>query len=96
MNMTGLLVFILFGGVAVAGFVVGIVFAILKWVGRFGGGGGLAALSERFPAPEVSSNQSIMYPTVTIGAIVYKRCMTLGMLPEGLYLARGSKRMLIP
>lgn len=95
MSSTTLVLLILLGIALTAIFVVGLVFAILKLVKSFGGGG-FAALHQHFASPEMPADQLMTRQTVKIGSIVYKKCMDIGVFPNGLYLARGSRHILIP
>lgn len=85
------------GVLVLAGLIIGLVFLIISLVQLIGGTtGGLRRLAESYPATIPRSGQVMQRETVKIGAVVYKRCVTLGVSDAGLYVATWGKSALIP
>ena len=92
-----LVVLIAAGLLVLAGAIAGFVFLILFVVQRLGGTtGGLLRLAQAYPAPHAASGQALEHQTVQIGPVVYRRCMTVAVSDEGLYLATGIGSAVIP
>jgi hypothetical protein len=51
-----------------------------------GRGGGWSGLAEAFPSPSSPQGNLFLRQTIQVGRVVYKRCATVGITPEGLYL----------
>ena len=60
-----------------------------------GGQGSFGRLAEQYSINRRSAENPFVRQTVQVGAVVYKRCVTLAVEPEGLYIAKGKKRLLI-
>lgn len=56
----------------------------------------LAAAGRALPFHESAIGRLAKQETVKIGAVVYKRCVTLGVSDEGLYVSTWGKSALIP
>lgn len=70
----------------------------IRVIGR-NGGGGWGTLSEHYSAPDHAPNGYHITSgrTVQVGYVVAKRCATIGIGPQGLYLkAQWRKAVLIP
>lgn len=92
-----LVLLILAGLLVLAGMVVGLVFLILIVVQQLGGtAGGLHRLAQIYPAQNSASSRVVNRATVKIGAVVYKRCVAVGISDEGLYISTWGKSALIP
>ena len=92
-----LLLLIVAGVLLVAGFVVGLVFLILFLVKSLGGTtGGWRRLAEVYGTANPPTGQITKRETIQVGAVTYKRCVTLGVADEGLYVAIWRKTALIP
>ena len=97
MNVTWLVLLILLGVVFLAGFVVGLVFLILFLVKQLGGTtGGWRRLAEVYGTDKPPTGQIVTGQTIQIGAVTYKRCVTLGVADEGLYVTIWRKTALVP
>ena len=97
MNVTMLILLIVAGVVFLAGFVVGLVFLVLFLARQLGGTmGGWRRLAEVYGGDETPTGQTAMRQTIRVGAVTYKRCVTLGVADEGLYVAIWRKTALIP
>jgi len=97
MDMTWLILLIVAGVVLVAGFVVGLVFFILFLVKSLGGTtGGWRRLAEVYATANPPTGQITKRETIQVGAVTYKRCVTLGVADEGLYVTIWRKTVLIP
>ena len=94
----GILVLLTFLGVIfLTGIVVGLVFLILFLVKQLGGTtGGWRRVAEVYPSMNPPTGQIVTRQTLQIGAVTYKRCVTLGIADEGLYVAIWRKTALIP
>ena len=55
-------------------------------MGLFARASGLTKLAERYPATHVPAGTFRTKQTVQIGIVRYRRCVTVGIGPEGLYL----------
>jgi hypothetical protein len=85
------------GVLLVAGFVVGLVFFVLFLVKSLGGTtGGWRRLAEVYATANPPSGHVTKRETIQVGAVTYKRCVTLGVANEGLYVAIWRKTVLIP
>ena len=92
-----LMLLIIAGVLLVAGFVVGLVFFILFLVKSFGGTtGGWGKLAEVYGTNNPPDGQVTKRETIQVGAVTYKRCVTLGVADEGLYVSIWRKTALIP
>ena len=97
MNVTVLVLLIVAGGLLVAGFVVGLVFFILFLVKSLTGAtGGWGKLAEVYATANPPTGQITKRETIQVGAVTYKRCVTVGVADEGLYAAIWRKTVLIP
>ncbi len=54
--------------------------------GLSGRGGGWSSLAEAFPALASPEGTLSVRQTIQVGRVVYKRCATVGITPQGLYL----------
>ena len=87
---------IIVGVLLLAGFVVGLVFFILFLVKSLGGTtGGWGKLAEVYGTPQPALRPDHEGETIQVGAVTYKRCVTLG-VAEGLYVSIWRKMVLIP
>lgn len=92
-----LMLLIVAGVLLLAGFVVGLVFFILFLVKSLGGTtGGWGKLTEVYGTNNSPSGQITTRETIQVGAVTYKRCATLGVADEGLYVSIWRKTALIP
>ena len=97
MKVTVLVLLILLGVVFLAGFIVGLVFLILFLVKSLGGtAGGWRRLAEVYGTDKTSTGQTTKRETIQVGAVTYKRCVTLGVADEGLYVTIWRKTALVP
>ena len=97
MNATMLVLLIVAGVLLLAGFVVGLVFLVLFLVKSLGGTtGGWRRLAEVYATAKPPTGQITKRETIQVGAVTYKRCVTLGVADEGLYVAIWRKTVLIP
>jgi hypothetical protein len=97
MNLTVLILLIVAGVSLVAGFVVGGVFFILFLVQQLGGTtGGWRRLAAVYATADPPTGQVTSGATITVGAVTYRRCATLVVADEGLYVAIWRKTALIP
>ncbi len=88
---------IIAGVLLLAGFVVGLVFFILFLVKSLGGTrGGWGKLAEVYGSNKPPTGQITKGETIQVGAVTYKRCVTLGVADEGLYVSIWRKTVLIP
>jgi hypothetical protein len=95
-NVTMLVLLIVLGVVVVAACVTALVFFILFLVKLLGGTtGGWRRLTEVYPTSKPPRGQTVTGQTVQIGAVTYKRCVTLGIADEGLYVTIWRKTVLI-
>ncbi len=92
-----LVLLIIAGVLLLAGFVVGLVFFILFLVKSLGGTtGGWGKLAEVYGTNNPPTGQITKGETIQVGAVTYKRCVTLGVADEGLYVSIWRKTALIP
>ena len=92
-----LMLLIVAGVLLLAGFVVGLVFFILFLVKQLGGTtGGWRRLAEVYATANPPTGQTVTRQTIQVGAVTYKRCVTLGIADEGLYVTIWRKTALIP
>ncbi len=90
-------VMIVVGVLLLIGVSAGLVWGIMLLASNlFGGRGSLGRLEQSYPAANAPKRQSYAGQTMQIGAIIYQRCITLAVEEQGLYVARGNKRALIP
>lgn len=95
--MSSMLLLIVAGVLLLAGFVVGLVFFILFLVKSLGGTtGGWGKLAEVYGTNNPPTGQITKGETIQVGAVTYKRCVTLGVADEGLYVSIWRKTALIP
>lgn len=92
-----LVLLIVLGVVMVAGFVTALVFFILFLVKQLSGTtGGWRQLAEAYTTPKPPRGQIVTGQTLQVGAVTYKRCVTLGIADEGLYVTIWQKTALVP
>ena len=91
MSVTLLIVLIL---AAAALFFTGIVALVLFLLSM--AGGSWRRLVERYATANPPTGQVFQRQTVKIGAVTYKRCTTVGIADDGLYLTLWRKTVLIP
>ncbi len=97
MNATVLVLLIVAGVLPAAAVIVGLVLLILFLVkSATGAAGGWRALAETYSSDTTPAGVVLRRETVQIGAVVYKRCATLGIAEPGLYVSIGRKTALIP
>ena len=82
-----LMLLIVAGVLLLVGFVVGLVFLILFLVKSLGGTtGGWEKLAEVYGTNNPPTGQVTKRETIQVGAVTYKRCVTLAVAEEGLYV----------
>ena len=92
-----LVLLIVAGVLLVAGFVVGLVFFILFLVKSLTGAtGGWRRLAEVYATATPPTGQITKRETIQVGAVTYKRCVTLGVADEGLYVSIWRRTVLLP
>ena len=92
-----LMLLIIAGVLLLAALVVGLVFLILFLVKQLGGTtGGWRRLAEVYYTDKPPTGKIMTGQTLQIGAVTYKRCVTLGIADEGLYVAIWRKTALVP
>jgi hypothetical protein len=97
MSVMMLVLLIVLGVIVVAGFVVALVFFILFLAKQLGGTtGGWRRLAEVYTTSKPPRGQSVTKQTIQIGAVTYKRCVTLGIADDGLYITIWQKTALVP
>jgi len=97
MDTTMLVLLIVAGVLLLAGFVVGLVFLVLLLVKSLGGTtGGWGELAEVYGTNNPPTGQITKGETIQVGAVTYKRCVTLAVADEGLYVSIWRKTALIP
>jgi hypothetical protein len=97
MNVTWLVLLIVAIALLLAGFIVGFVFFILFLVKALTGAtGGWGRLAEVYGTANPPAGQITKRETIQVGAVTYKRCATIGVADEGLYVAIWRKMVLIP
>jgi hypothetical protein len=85
------------GSLVLAGLVVVLVFLILSFAQSLGGTtGGWRRRAEAYPAAKPPAGELMKRETAKIGAVVYKRCVTLAVTEAGLYLSTWGRSALIP
>ena len=95
--MSLMLLLIVAGVLLLAGFVVGLVFLILFLVKSLGGTtGGWGKLAVTYGTNNPPTGQITKGETTQVGAVTYKRCVTLAVADEGLYVSIWRKTVLIP
>lgn len=95
---TSVFVMLISGAVLVGiGLIAGLVFLIFRIVQLIDGSkGGWLSLSKTYAAIQPPGGTLTKRLTLKIGAGVYKRCVSMGVCTEGLYLAIWRKSALIP
>jgi hypothetical protein len=97
MNGVLLAVLILLGVLLIAALVAALVYFILFVVKNLSGTtGGWRQLAETYATTHTPAGESAVRQTVQIGAVTYKRCATLTVAEEGLYVSIWRKTALIP
>jgi hypothetical protein len=92
-----LMLLIIAGVLLLAGFVVGLVFLVLFLVKSLGGTtGGWGKLAEVYGTNNPPTGQITKGETIQVGAVTYKRCVTLAVADEGMYVSIWRKTVLIP
>ena len=92
-----LVLLIVLGVVVVAGFVVALVFFILFLAKNLSGTtGGWRQLADVYATAKPPTGQNVTKQTLQIGAVTYKRCVTLGIADDGLYVTIWQKTALVP
>lgn len=95
--MIKIVVLVVAGVLLLAGFVTGLVCFILLLVKSVSGAaGGWRRLAEVYASSNPPSGQIIERETIMVGAVTYKRCTTLGVADEGLYVSIWGRTALIP
>ena len=88
---------IVLGVIGVAGFVVALVFFILLLVKQRGGTTDeWRRLVEAYGTEKPPAGQTVKVQALQIGAVTYKRCATLGIASEGLYVTIWQRDRLDP
>jgi hypothetical protein len=97
MSVWIILLLVVVGLILLGGVVAGLVFLIF-WIARNLGGtkGGWRGLTEAYSTTSPPQGQIQKRQTIQIGAVVYKRCVTLGVADEGLYVSFWRRTILIP
>lgn len=91
------LLLIVVGVVAAAAIGTALVFLIPFLVTQLrGNGDGWRRLVEAYATEKPPTGQTVRVHTLQIGAVTYKRCVTLGIANEGLYVTIWQKTVLIP
>jgi hypothetical protein len=92
-----LMLLIVAGVLLLAGFVIGLVLLILFLVKSLGGtAGGWGKVAGVYGTTNPPTGQITKGETIQVGAVTYKRCVTLGVAEEGLYVSIWRKTALIP
>lgn len=92
-----LIMSIIIGVVVVAAFVTALVLFVLFFSKIFGGTtGGWTSLKEHYLTDRAPQGLVLTHQTIQVGAVVYKRCVAVGVADEGLYLNTWRKTVLIP
>ncbi|MBI4766116.1 MAG: hypothetical protein HY787_16210 [Deltaproteobacteria bacterium] len=67
--------------------VIALVFLLPKVLKNIGGQGrGWTTLAEHFPTASQPPGELLKRQTIEVGQVVYKRCVRVGITPQGLYL----------
>ena len=97
MNTWQIVLLIVMGVIAVAVLITGMVYAIIALVQRIDGSkGGWRRLVAVYSTVNPPAGSIAPRETLKIGAVVYKRCVTVGIADEGLYVSIWRKTALIP
>jgi hypothetical protein len=97
MNIWQIVLLIVIGVIALAGLITGMVYAIIALVQRIDGSkGGWRRLAAVYSTVNPPAGSIATRETLKIGAVVYKRCVTVGISDEGLYVSIWRKTLLIP
>lgn len=81
------LFYIFLAGLTLIFLVLALVFLLPKILKNLGGRGrGWTTLAEHFPAASQPPEELFKRQTIEVGRVVYKRCVTVGITPQGLYL----------
>jgi hypothetical protein len=97
MNGVLLAVLIVLGAIFVLALIAGLVYFILFIVKNLSGTtGGWRQLAETYATTQTPAGESAVRQTIQIGAVTYKRCVTLTVADEGLYVSIWRKTALIP
>jgi hypothetical protein len=88
-----LVLLIVAAAVLLAGAIIGIIFLVFFLLGN---AGGWRRLAEAYPATNPPTGQLLHGQTIKIGAVIHKRCATVGIADEGLYLVIWRKKAIIP
>ena len=92
MNTTTLVLLIVGASILFACLIVGFVLLVLFLLSK----GGWRRLIKTYGTANPPAGQFIQRQTVKIGAVTYKRCVTVRIADEGLYLTIWRKTVLIP
>ncbi len=91
------IVFLILGILLLLGLALGVALLIVFLVKQFGqGAGGWKRLSQVCPAATLPNLETMKRRTVQIGLVLYQRCVTVGIAPDGLYPAIGRRAALLP
>jgi len=68
------------------------IFVIVVWIYRsvlktFAKGGAWGKLAEKYPVETEPTEISLPKQTIRVGAVRYRRCVTAGLLADGMYIA---------
>lgn len=97
MNVIWLVLQIMAAVLLLAGFVISFVFFILFLIKLLTGAkGGWRRLTEFYATANPLTGQITKRQTIQVGAVTYRRCATLGVADEGLYVAIWRTTVLIP
>ena len=97
MNATNLTLLILVGIVLLVGLVTGMILLIMLLAKQISGGkGSFGRLAEKYAVAKPPATKLLPRQTIQVGAVVYKRRVSLGVEEQGLYVAKGRKTLLIP
>ncbi len=97
MSTLQILLLVAIGVIALAGLITALVFlinALVQW--SDGSKGGWRRLSGVYSTANLPAGRIAKRETLKIGAVVYKRCVTLGIADEGLYMLIWRTCILIP
>lgn len=97
MNTWQIVLCVVIGIIALAGLITGMVYAIMALVQRIDGSKrGWRRLAAVYATVDPPAGSIVTRETLKIGAVVYKRCVTVGIADEGLYVSIWRKTLLIP